>query len=255
LIPKPSHSLLMLVPFTSARKACQAVSAIFRAGVTPSAIEFMEQDAIDITTQFMGGSPVDLPKDAAAHLLIEVDGSDLGYLMKQCESISNTLSEFDCEQILFAEDQSQKDRLWAMRRKVGEAVKAFSVYKEEDTVVPRYYLPDLLDGVKALGKEYGFRSVCYGHAGDGNLHINILKGELTANQWENELPEAITKLFLLTKKLKGTLSGEHGIGLVQKGYMNLVFSEIEMGVMRKIKGVFDPKGILNPGKILPDLGK
>ncbi len=255
LIPRPTHALLMMVPFLSARKACQAVSAIFRAGVTPSALEFMEQDAIKITTDFMGGSPLDLPKSAKAHLLIEVDGSDLEYLMKQCETISNTLSEFDCEQILFAEDEAQKNRLWAMRRKVGEAVKAQSVYKEEDTVVPRYCLPDLLEGVKALGKEYGFQSVCYGHAGDGNLHINILKGDLSQEEWDVELPKAIAKLFLLTKKLKGTLSGEHGIGLVQKAYMPLVFSDVEMNLMRKIKDVFDPKGILNPSKILPDLGK
>jgi glycolate oxidase len=132
---------------------------------------------------------------------------------------------------------------------VAEAVKSNSVYKEEDTVVPRAELPILLKGVKEIGKKYGFQSVCYGHAGDGNLHVNIIKGDLTDEQWNGSIKQGIMEIFELTKKLGGTLSGEHGIGLVQKEYMSIVFDETQMRLMKEIKKIFDPNNILNPGKI------
>jgi glycolate oxidase len=116
-------------------------------------------------------------------------------------------------------------------------------------VVPRFYLPELLRHVKRIGNVYGFQSVCYGHAGDGNLHINIVRGEMSEIAWNEELPKAITELFIEVVKLGGTISGEHGIGLVQKPYMPIAFPEITLNLMRQIKNVFDPNGILNPGKI------
>lgn len=128
-------------------------------------------------------------------------------------------------------------------------MKSNSVYKEEDTVVPRAELPTLLKGVKEIGKKYGFKSVCYGHAGDGNLHVNIIKGDLSDEVWEKDLPKGITEIFELCKRLGGTISGEHGIGLVQKPYLPIVFSEYHLSLMKDIKKVFDPNYILNPGKI------
>ncbi|MFM7310729.1 MAG: FAD-binding oxidoreductase, partial [Flavobacteriales bacterium] len=148
--------------------------------------------------------------------------------------------------------EAQKNQLWKLRRKVAEAVKSNSVYKEEDTVVPRYQLPALLKGVKEIGARFGFQSVCYGHAGDGNLHVNIIKGSLSEEKWNQELPQAIREIFALCVSLGGTLSGEHGIGLVQKEYMDIAFSTFQLALMADIKRVFDPKGILNPGKVLPD---
>jgi glycolate oxidase len=251
LIPYPKDNLLMLAPFFSAEKACEAVSAIFRAGITPSALEFMERDAIDWTMRFVENPPhIDLKDDHKAHLLIEVDGNDINVLYQACERISEVIAQYDGDEILFADSQAQKDALWFLRRRVGEAVKANSVYKEEDTVVPRFELPRLLSGVKKIGQKYGFQSVCYGHAGDGNLHINIIKGNLTDQQWKEELPKGIREIFELTVKLGGTLSGEHGIGYVQKAYMDIAFSEVELKLMKSIKQVFDPKGLMNPGKIL-----
>jgi glycolate oxidase len=239
----------MLVPFFEAKKACEAVAAIFKAGITPSGLEFMERDALIFTQKFMNDTSIKIDEKHQAHLLIEVDGFDNEVLMKECEKIMLVLDEFQTDEVLFAEDQAQKDNLWKLRRKVGEAVKSQSIYKEEDTVVPRFELPKLLDHVKRIGANYGFKSVCYGHAGDGNLHINILKGELSDDQWDNELPKAIRELFTEVVKLGGTISGEHGIGLVQKQYIDIAFNEVGLNLMREIKKVFDPKGILNPGKI------
>jgi glycolate oxidase len=249
LIPMPKFNLLMLVPFRAAENACAAVSAIFRAGFTPSAMEFMERDALDWVSRYVDSSTVRIEDDVQAHLLIEVDGNYPDVLMQEMEGIAGVVTEFDCGEILFAEDHQQKEELWKLRRRVAEAVKANSVYKEEDTVVPRAELPVLLKGVKDIGRKYGFHSVCYGHAGDGNLHVNIIRGELTEEQWNGTLKEGIREIFLLVKQLGGTISGEHGIGLVQKSYMDVIFDDVSMQLMRQIKKVFDPSNILNRGKI------
>ncbi len=249
LIAHPTQTLLMLVPFYDALHACQAVSSIFNAGITPSGLEFMEHNALKWSQAFSQDYSIEVKDEHAAHLLIEVDGFDSEQLMKECEIILSVLENYETDEILFAESEAQKNTLWGLRRKVGEAVKAQSVYKEEDTVVPRFALPQLLETVKNIGGKYGFESVCYGHAGDGNLHVNIIKGNLSDLFWNEELPIAIRELFTEVIKLGGTISGEHGIGLVQKPYMDLAFSPSGMELMRGIKHVFDPKGILNPGKI------
>ena len=249
LIPLPQHDLLMLVPFSSAEAACEAVGAVFRAGIVPSAMEFMERDAIEWSARFSGELNFEIKQNWQALLLVEVDGNYLDQLMSDCEKISDLMQQHGSDEILFADSHEQKMALWKIRRKVGEAVKSNSVYKEEDTVVPRAELPALLKGVKEIGGRYGFKSVCYGHAGDGNLHVNIIKGDLSDEVWEHDLPKGITEIFQLCKKLGGTISGEHGIGMVQQQFMPLVFPEHQLELMRSIKKVFDPHLILNPGKI------
>jgi glycolate oxidase len=249
LIPHPKHDLLMLVPFNSAENACAAVSSIFMAGYTPSAMEFMERDALDWTMRFVDNCIVPINDEVQAHLLIEVDGNDMDVLMKEMEGISEIVMQYGAGDILFADDAQQKAELWKLRRRVGEAVKSHSIYKEEDTVVPRAELPVLLKAVKDIGRRYGFHSVCYGHAGDGNLHVNIIKGELSDEEWNGSLKTGIREIFELVKSLGGTISGEHGIGLVQKEYMDIIFDAKGMDLMRKIKDVFDPNNILNKGKI------
>ncbi|OUV69919.1 MAG: FAD-binding oxidoreductase [Flavobacteriales bacterium TMED123] len=248
LIPLPTKDLTMLVPFSEAEKACEAVSAIFRAGITPSALEFIERDAINWTLKYTD-IEIQIADNVQAHLLVEVDGNDMDLLYKDCEQIAEVMQQYECGEILLADSQNQKNQLWKLRRVVGEAVKANSIYKEEDTVVPRAELAKLLKGVKGIGKEYGFQSVCYGHAGDGNLHINIIKGDMPDEDWKNKLTNGIKAIFELTKSLGGTISGEHGIGLVQKEYMNIVLSEKNIEIQKGIKKLFDPNGILNPGKI------
>ncbi|MBU6341514.1 MAG: FAD-binding protein [Bacteroidetes bacterium] len=250
LQPYPVQNLLMLAPFNSAERACAAVAAIFQAGVTPSALEFMERNAIEWAKRYLGDVNITIQDDVQAHLLIEVDGFHLDGLYRDCETISRVLEQYGCHEILFADTDSSKNDLWRLRRNVAHAVKHNSIYKEEDTVVPRAFLPQLLEKVKAVGAEYGFESVCYGHAGDGNLHVNILKGSLTDAQWNEEVPQGIREIFKFVKSVKGTISGEHGVGYVQRPYLDVIFSEAELNLMRAIKQVFDPNGILNPHKIV-----
>lgn len=248
LIPLPTKDMLLLVPFTSAEKACEAVSAVFRAGITPSAMEFMERDAIDYVMKYVDVSLV-IPDEIKAHLIIEVDGNDSETLFRDCEKITEVMYEFGASDVLFAETEKQKEELWKMRKATGEAVKSHSIYKEEDTVVPRAELPVLLKGVKDIGNKYGFRSVCYGHAGDGNLHVNIIKEEMSDADWNEKVPKGIVEIFELCVKLGGTISGEHGIGLVQKNYMTIAFDDVQINLQKGIKKLFDPNNILNPGKM------
>jgi glycolate oxidase len=249
LIPMPRYDLLMLVPFSSLERAGEAVAAIFRAGFTPSALELIEEDALRITADYLD-TALHVPEDIEAHLLIEVDGNDQAMLMKDMEAIAGLLGEYGAaDDVLLAEDAAQKAELWKVRRRVAEAVKLRGYTIEEDTVVPRAELPALIRGVKALGKEYGFHAVCYGHAGDGNLHIRIRKEGSLNSQEDPAIVESLRALFRLVHRLGGTISGEHGIGLVQKGYLDIVFGEVQMQLMRGIKAVFDPNGIMNAGKI------
>ncbi len=249
LIPKPTHNLLLFAPFNYSEQACLAVSAIFRAGFLPSALEFMEKSAIDWVLEYEHIT-FKTEEKTQAYLLIEVDGTNPELLMNECEKIAEVLMNFDVSDILFAESSDQKESLWKMRRSIALSVKANSIYKEEDTVVPRAELATLLSGVKNIGNKYGFKSICYGHAGDGNLHINIIKATMSDHDWIHVLPIGIKEIFELTVKLGGNISGEHGIGYVQKDYMKIRYSEIQLNLMRGIKKLFDPNLILNPSKII-----
>lgn len=249
LIPHPTHDLLMLVPFNSLEKAGEAVSAIFRAGFTPSALELVEIDALTIVSSFVDSTVVPVTPGTAAHLIIEVDGNHPDTLLAEMEAMATLLAQFDCGDVFFADDTQQKAELWKLRRRVAEAVKIAGYTIEEDTVVPRAELPALIRGVKSLGEQYQFKAVCYGHAGDGNLHIRIKQEGTFNSQDDPQMQIALRALFQLVFELGGTISGEHGIGLVQKGFMDIVFGETQFRLMRGIKKIFDPHNILNAGKI------
>ncbi|MEO6669316.1 MAG: FAD-linked oxidase C-terminal domain-containing protein [Ferruginibacter sp.] len=249
LIPLPKYDILMLAPFDDLQKAGAAVSAIFRAGFTPSALELVEINALKIVSEFVDSTVVPVSDSMEAHLIIELDGNHPETLMTEMEAIATLLESYDCGELFFADDAQQKAELWKLRRRVAEAVKLDGYTIEEDTVVPRAELPALIKGVKALGKEYDFDVVCYGHAGDGNLHIRIKKAGSIYSLDNPDVVPALKALFRLVKSLGGTISGEHGIGLVQKEYMDIVFEEANLQMMRGIKKTFDPNNILNSGKI------
>ena len=249
LIPHPKYDLLLLAPFNSLEKASEAVSAIFKAGITPSAMELMEIESIKLASKMCESTAIAITNDLAAHLIIEVDGNNLDVLMNEMEAISEVLSNFEVGELYFADDAQQKNELWKIRRKANEASVAAGYTIEEDTVVPRAELPKLIKGVKALGEENGFKVVCYGHAGDGNLHIRINHPTIKKSFESDEMKNILTALFELVKKLGGTISGEHGIGLIQKSYMPVMFDKVTLELMSGIKKTFDPNNILNPGKI------
>jgi glycolate oxidase len=250
LLPMPRHRLLLLIPYHELEACARTVPAIMHAGIVPSALEFMERDAIEIAERHLGRS---FPNaGAAAQLLIEIDGNEEASIQRDAERITEIALAEGATDVLAADTPTRMGELWALRRSLGVAVKSESVYKEEDTVVPRGNLVPLLLGVKEIAGRHGIRTVCYGHAGDGNLHVNILKMDMSEEKWTTGLPPLIEEIFKLTVSLGGMISGEHGIGYVQKNYLPLALSPAELGVMRAIKKALDPQGILNPGKIFPD---
>lgn len=249
LIPLPKYDLLMLVPFSSLEKAGAAVSAIFRAGFTPSALELIEINALQIVSKMVDSNVVPVTDEMEGHLIIEVDGNNMDVLMQEMEAIAELMTTFDAGDILFADDAQQKAALWQLRRKAAEAVKLEGYTIEEDTVVPRAELPTLIKSVKELGAKHGCKVVCYGHAGDGNLHIRINHPSIKNSHGNPEMTAILKSLFAIVKELGGTISAEHGIGLIQKPYMETVFSQSAIQLMSDIKKAFDPNNILNAGKI------
>jgi glycolate oxidase len=250
LIPLPKLRKVVLVAFDSLEEAAAAVASIFQQGITPSALEFMEKSAVKAAEKSLGKK---FPNgEAGAQLLIEVDGSYEEALNNDISVIADVVEKHHALDVLLAEDRQKVEDVWALRRSMGEAVKSISVYKEEDTVVPRANLPQLVRGVKEICGKYGITSICYGHAGDGNVHVNILKDKLDDAAWEKYLDTAIREIFQLTVSLGGTISGEHGIGYSQKSYLPIALSQAELKLMKEIKRTFDPHGILNPGKIFAE---
>ena len=250
----PTKNVLLLVPFVSNQDACNAIAEIFVAGITPSGVEFFERDAALKTIDYCAkvlNSPVTtaFPENMDAYLLCELDGNDEEVLMRDAERVMNVVEKFQVGEVLFAESTAQKDELWKIRKNISPAVNWHTLTKSDDVVVPRANLPKLISGIKEIGKRYGFNTVCFGHLGDGNLHVNILKESISEEDWENKIPIGIGEIFKLTVELGGTLSGEHGIGIAKRPYMNIAMSEVNLNLMRGIKKVFDPSGILNPGKI------
>ncbi len=247
LIPLPKLKKVMLVAFGSLEDATDAVTEIFQKGITPSAIEFMERAAVRAAEEKQNKK---FPNsDAQAQLFIEVDGNYEESLDKDIEQIAEVVSVYNPLDMLLAEDPGKVEDIWSLRRGIGEAVKSISAYKEEDTVVPRANMTKLVKGVKEIAAKYGITTICYGHSGDGNIHVNILKDKLDDESWNKNLDAAIREIFELTVSLGGAISGEHGIGYSQKSYLPIALSEAELDLMKRIKSAFDPKNILNPGKI------
>ena len=255
LLPLPSEKILILIPFEDNIEACDAVASIMYNEIIPSALEFMEKDAITfVEEQNYSEIPFKIEDNATSYLLIELDGNNKDQLFLESEKIYDILKKYKCGEILFAENETEQERIWKVRRSIGLAVKAFSTYKEEDTVVPRANLAKLLSGVKKIGKEYNFRSICYGHAGDGNLHPLILYDASKSDEFDRteKLGGEILKLCI---DAGGTITGEHGVGVEKLDQMCVQFSELELQQFHALKAAFDPQGLLNPGKAIPTLAR
>ncbi len=246
LVPKPPALATALALFSDVRAAADAVSAIVAAGVVPRCLELLDAATLDAVRA--AGVSVDVR--AGAMLLIEVDGEAAENTLLRVGEIASTCPRN--VDVLVAQDAAQRDRLWAARRMLSKATRRLARHKlSEDVVVPRTCVAELLARAEAIGVATGVRQLAYGHAGDGNLHVNFLWNDDTERP---AVDRAIEMLMRTTIELGGTLSGEHGIGVSKAQYLGLEQSEDLIALQRDIKRVFDPKGLLNPGKIFPVLG-
>jgi glycolate oxidase len=249
LVARPAATLTAILPFPRLEIAATAVERIFAAGIDPAACELMEAAALDAVAR-VEPLPSELAGKAGL-LLVELDGDDPDALLARAARLEALARELGGGEALVADDAAGQRRLWQVRRRVGEAVKHLSTYKEADTVVPRSRLVELIGAARAAAARQGLVAVIYGHAGDGNLHVNLLRGDLTESEWVRRRDAAEEELFRSVVALGGRITGEHGVGWTQRRYLPLVFGDRELELLRALKRAFDPRGILNPGKIFP----
>jgi len=230
--------------------AADTVSDIIVHRILPTTIEFMERDSI-LAVERLSGK--DVPHDdAAAHLLIQLDGNRPEAVDADYEVVGELCLAHGARDVLVARDRRTRDRLWEARRLIIESLNHESpVNHMEDVVVPRAELPPLLRGIKEIARRHGVRIICFGHAGDGNVHVNVLKDDLPDERWESLVPDVAEAIYRLALSLGGTITGEHGIGATRRKYLPLALDAAQIELMRGIRAVFDPNGVLNPGKILP----
>lgn len=250
LLPLPKVQVDLLVPFDDFQAAADTVSDIIAHRVLPTTIEFMEQDSI-LAVERLTGNKVPY-NDAAAHLLIQLDGNRPEAVDADYEIVGELCLEHGARDVLVARDRPTRDRLWDARRKIIDALKHESpINHMEDVVVPRAEIPPLLKGIKVCAQRHGVRIVCFGHAGDGNVHVNVLKDDIPDERWEALVPTVAEEIYQLTLSLGGMITGEHGVGATRRRYLPLALDEAQIEIMRRIRAAFDPEHILNPGKIFP----
>jgi glycolate oxidase len=250
LLPLPKVQIDLLVPFDQFQDAADTVSDIIAHRILPTTIEFMEQDSMLAVERLLDKK---VPfSDAAAHLLIQLDGNLQEAVDADMEVVGDLCLEHGARDVLVAQDRPTRDRLWEARRMIIEALNHESpINHMEDVVVPRAEIHRLLKGIKEIAARHGVRIVNFGHAGDGNVHVNVLKDDLHDGRWEALVPAVTEQIYQLALSLGGTITGEHGIGATRRRYLSMALDDAQIALMRQIRGAFDPNQILNPGKIFP----
>ncbi|WP_225412973.1 FAD-binding oxidoreductase [Stigmatella hybrida] len=245
LIPRPRHVLTALVIFDSVMRAAHALSAVLASGVLPRTLELIDEVAL----QAVAGKGYPFPPGAGSAVIVEVDGSTEEGLLAELAQVGDVCTRMGATETLVAQNEAQREKLWAARRLVSPGLRALKPHKiSEDIVVPRSCIPSLIQQLKALGDRLGLLVATYGHAGDGNLHANIL---YEGPHQRPLVEEAIQQMLKLTVEMGGTITGEHGVGHAKRDYLALEQAGPVIALQRRLKTFFDPSGLLNPEKIFP----
>ena len=249
LTAKPKFARTALVEFAALEDASRTVNAILSAGVVPATLELMDETAIACIEEALH---VGLPLDVEAILLVETDGSDEASVLREIEAVAKICQESGARQVKVAKDEAERANLWKARRSVSPALARKAPNKlGEDITVPRSAIPEAVRRLKAISAKYGLPIVIFGHAGDGNLHPNILFDKRDPEQWA-KVGQMAAEEFALALELGGTLSGEHGVGTLKRPYMQQALGPVSLEIQKRIKAALDPVNILNPGKVFPE---
>ncbi len=250
IVPLPGKVVDLFIPFSSVKDAINTVSKVMSvAGIIPTAVEYMDKLSVQTAVKYLGGKfPI---PEAEAYLLIEIDGRNKAQLEEDYERIGNLCMENGAIDVFIADNNSNSERMWRVRRNIGEAFDRLEpIQQGEDIVVPRKEIPQIVEELQRLSDEFSVLIPTFGHAGDGNLHPTVIKPkDMEMKEWEELLQRLLPKLYEKVKQLGGTLSGEHGIGYKRKKFLPIFLSKEEIELMKRIKLAFDPNLILNPGKI------
>ncbi|MEA3353832.1 MAG: FAD-linked oxidase C-terminal domain-containing protein [Campylobacterota bacterium] len=248
LIPKPKHKKTYMGIFPTVNDAMNAVFKSLSSGANPVAMEFL--DALCIKALKEKFPQIDLPQNAGGVLVGDVDGSLIDEVDYQLDVLDKSFKQNGAVDFIVAKDDKESNDLWFARRNASPAVTIYGTLKlNEDISVPRAMLPEALDAIYAIGEKYGFQVPCFGHSGDGNIHVNVMVKDKTNKEEVHKGHECIKEIFQMVVDMGGTLSGEHGIGLSKAPFMNIAFSDAELELFKNIKKAFDPNNILNPHKM------
>ncbi len=249
LTAKPKFARTALVEFPALADASRTVNAILSAGIVPATLELMDETAIACIEESLH---LGLPLDVEATLLIETDGADEAGVLREIEAIAEICRQCGARQVKVARDEAERSSLWKARRSVSPALARKAPNKlGEDITVPRSAIPEAIRRIKAVSAKYGLPIVIFGHAGDGNLHPNILFDKRDPKQWK-KVEQMVAEEFAIALELGGTLSGEHGVGALKRPYMETALGAVSLDIQKRIKAALDPLNILNPGKVFPD---
>jgi glycolate oxidase len=250
LVPKPPVQSTLRATFRTVEEAVDAVTRIIRARVVPAAVELIDGDSLEAVARYLNVRSL-APEGTGAVLLLEMDGFAEA-VHEEATRVERACIEAGATEILRARDEEERQELWRVRRELSPSLKVITPIKyNHDVVVPKGRIPELFKLVERLRRDYRLRIPCFGHAGDGNIHVNIMVTPGDAEE-DRRAHEAERVLFEGVVALEGSISGEHGIGFAKAKYMPIELSADELALMRRVKNAFDPSGILNPGKIFPD---
>ncbi|MBR0288884.1 MAG: FAD-binding oxidoreductase [Selenomonadaceae bacterium] len=248
LVPLPKCNISLLIPFPTLAQAIRTVPLIIKSKAVPTAIEFMEREVILDAEEYLGRKFPD--NQADAYLLLKFDGNTKEEITKYYDDVAKICLEQGAIDLLIADTEERSNPVWKTRGAFLEAIKGNTTMMDEvDVVVPRNRVNDFVEFVHALREEIGIRIKSFGHAGDGNLHVYILRDDLSEDKWHELMNAAMNRMYEKARELKGQVSGEHGIGLVKQPYLKESLPAKSLEIMRGLKKVFDPNNILNPGKI------
>jgi glycolate oxidase len=249
-LPLPRHSTLLLAGFDSLENAIHAVTGIRRSGLEPAAVELIGQGALQITRAYLKESFPLMEETIRAHLLVELRAAEESVLNNEIERITGVLAEYTSQDIFSGSTSQEKEKLWKIRRTIGQALKSqHTLYRDIDVCIPLTFLSRYISGVEEICKKGNVSVVCFGHVMDGNLHTMLLleKGE---SYDTDQYTAVLHKIYDFAISNGGVISGEHGIGYLQREFMPMQFPASSLRLMKDIKAVFDPEGIMNPGKVI-----
>jgi len=247
LIKLPKYFITLYIPFHSLHEAIKTVPEIIRKKITPTAIEYIEKDSLLVVEKYLEKT---MPHhDAEAYLIIRIDGDSEDELYAVGEAVSDICMENNALDVLVANTKDAQERIWSIRGSFYEALVKNRVVQMVDTVVPPSKIAEYIDEVKTISRKRRIRIFSVGHAGDGNVHLILMKDDLSDDAWTETWPQTMKQLYETAVTYGGTISGEHGIGFDKKKYLSLSIGESQLSLMKAIKRLFDPNNILNPGKI------
>lgn len=247
LVPLPKINATLYSPYESLHDASVTVSEIIKKKIVPPAIEFIDQSSILAVERYLKRP---MPRnDSPAYLLIRIEGDKKESVNADFETVADICLKNKALDVLVADTRSRQEKVWEGRSCIIEAAKAEGFIEVVDCVVPRDQMPELIKGLSEIAEKHGIEFQNFGHAGDGNVHTNILKKDMSDTEWNIKISKLLEEVYKLSVSLGGTISGEHGIGLIRKKFLPMVLEKTQIELMRKIKRIFDPNNILNPGKI------